>query len=171
MAAKKSSTNVVPFAVTDWPADRVEKWPLEKIKPYPNNPRTHPPEQIALLAASMMDDGVTMPILVDEQGIIIAGHGRHLAAQQNKFHDYPVVIARGWSETKKRASRVRDNQMGLLSRWDDILLRAEVGELKVEDYDLKLLGFGDGELYALSLDIERGEADPLLEWSGMPEFD
>lgn len=62
---------------TDWPAASVQMWPLARIVPYPNNPRHHPPEQVALLAGSMLVEGVTMPILVDEAGVIIAGHGRH----------------------------------------------------------------------------------------------
>lgn len=109
-------------AADAWPASKVTLWPLEKIKPYPSNPRTHPPAQIALLAASMKTEGVTMPILVDEDGVIIAGHGRLLASQQNQFAHYPVVVAHGWSEQQKRAARIKDNSVSLLSGWDQKLL-------------------------------------------------
>ena len=60
----------------NWPASRVELWPIDRIREYPKNPRTHSDAQIALIAHSMKEDGVTAPILVDEEGIIIAGHGR-----------------------------------------------------------------------------------------------
>src|SRR5512143_1758468 len=130
-----------PFDVPQWPATQVQMWPLENIKPYPKNPRTHTPEQIAALAAAMREDGVTMPILVDEAGEVIAGHGRLLAAQQNNYEEYPVAIARGWTATQKRAARVRDNQLALMSEWNDELLRMEVSDLKMDGYDIPMLGF------------------------------
>lgn len=63
-----------------WPASKVALWPIEKIRPYEKNPRQHSQAQIDLIASSMKDDGVTAPILVDEAGVIIYGHGRRLAA-------------------------------------------------------------------------------------------
>ena len=112
---KKSATKDPPFDPPQWPAAKVEMWKLDRIKHYPKNPRTHPQDQLDKLAASMRDDGVTMPILVDEAGEIIAGHGRALAAAANGFEEYPVVVARGWSEEKKRAVRLKDNAIGILS--------------------------------------------------------
>jgi hypothetical protein len=130
----------------NWPATKIEMRPLSWIREYPGNPRTHPPAQIELLASSMREDGVTAPILVDEGGVILAGHGRRLAALQNGYMEYPVVVARGWSEEKKRAVRIKDNAFALMSGWDQELLRAEIGLLKVDGYELKLLGFGDAQL-------------------------
>lgn len=153
----------------DWPASQVEMRPLKEIKPYPKNPRQHTPEQIALIAASMKADGVTAPILVDEDGIIIYGHGRRRAAEQNGYDVFPVVVARGWSEEKKRAVRVKDNQLAALSTWDMPLLRVEVAALKLDGYDMKLLGFNEqmtGWLTSGSL-----VTDPAGEWAGMPHFD
>jgi DNA modification methylase len=129
-----------------WPASKVELRPLEKIIPYPKNPRTHPPEQIELLARLMREEGVTAPILVDEEGVIIYGHGRHLAATQNGFKKYPVVIATGWSEQKKRAARIQDNQVALLSGWDSTLIGGELAELKASGFDIPLLGFPEFQL-------------------------
>lgn len=129
-----------------WPASKVQMRPLSWIKEYEANPRSHPPAQIDLLARSMRDDGVTMPILVDEDGVIIAGHGRRMAAMQNGFGEYPVVIARGWSEEQKRAARIKDNSYGIMSGWTLDLLRGEIMQLKAVDYDVKLLGFGDAQL-------------------------
>lgn len=155
-AAKKID---VPFAVTDWPASRVAMCQLDKIIPYANNPRTHSDAQVDLLARSMMDEGVTMPILVDESGIIIAGHGRLLAAKKNRFSEYPIVVARGWPEEKKRAARIRDNQISLLSGWDVTLLRGEIEALQFADYPIPDLGFSSDDL--AGFDVSFGE--PALE--------
>jgi ParB-like chromosome segregation protein Spo0J len=97
----------------------------------------------------MLTDGVTMPILVDEAGIIIAGHGRLLAAERNGFAQYPVVVARGWTEEQKRSARIRDNQIGLLSGWDRELLKAELTGLQLSGYDLPLLSIPEVQLRAI----------------------
>lgn len=88
----------VPFAMPDWPASKVEMWPISRIKPYPHNARTHSDEQIALLARSMTDEGVTMPILVDEGGVIIAGHGRRAGPSKRQRHLLKTgcVVCRSW---------------------------------------------------------------------------
>jgi len=129
-----------------WPAAKVEMWPLGRILPYERNPRTHPDAQLELLAQSMRDDGVTTPILVDEDGVVIAGHGRLQAAQFNEFARYPVVVARGWDEARKRAVRIKDNQIGLLSGWDGELMRLELQDLGMDGYDFALLGFDEDQL-------------------------
>lgn len=135
-----------PRIESSWPASKVSLWPIDKIIPYENNPRTHPPAQIDLLARSMLEDGVTTPILVDEEGVIIAGHGRLMASMQNGFKKYPVAVARGWTEERKRAVRVKDNQYGLMSGWDRELIRGEIAFLSGAGEDVSLLGFGDAQL-------------------------
>lgn len=158
MAKKPAPKIDAPFAAPDWPASRVEMRRLDKIIPYEKNPRTHPAEQITALAKDMRDDGVTMPILVDENSVIICGHGRALAAAANKFEEYPVVVARGWSEEQKRAARIKDNARGLQSGWDAELIRFEVGNLKLGGYDIQLLGFPESQLrgWGISMGIESG---------------
>lgn len=120
----------------EWPAAKVEMWDLARIREYEANPRTHPEAQLELLARSMREDGVTMPILVDETGVIIAGHGRIRAAAMNGFAQYPVVVARGWSEEQKlpgqsllqcQASRRRDDKAPLSSHRDRCQLRGRGG--------------------------------------------
>lgn len=150
-----------PFAVPQWPAASVEMRPLSKIKPYASNPRRHPQAQIEALAADMKTDGVTMPILIDDDGVIIAGHGRLLAAALAGFEEYPVVTARGWTEQRKRAVRIKDNQVALLSTWDSELIRAEVVALKAEGFNTTLLGFSEVELrrWGVAAAGER-ETDP-----------
>ena len=158
---KKSATKDPPFDPPQWPAAKVEMWKLDRIKHYPKNPRTHPQDQLDKLAASMRDDGVTMPILVDEAGEIIAGHGRALAAAANGFEEYPVVVARGWSEEKKRAVRLKDNAIGILSGWDNQLIVGELQDLKLSGYDMPLLGFPEHQMrgWGIALGMESA-VDP-----------
>ena len=85
-----------------WPADAVERRPVAALVPFARNARTHSDEQVAQIAASIREFGWTIPVLVDEQGTIIAGHGRVLAAQRLGIAEIPVMVAAGWSETQRR---------------------------------------------------------------------
>jgi len=150
-----------PQTVESWPASKVEIWPLENVKPYEKNPRTHPQSQIDLIAASMRDDGVTAPILVDEDGVIIYGHGRRLASLQNGFTHYPVIVARGWTEERKKAVRLKDNSYAVLSSWDLDLLKHEIVDLKLGGYDIPTLGFPEIQLRQVGVVIgTEGQSDP-----------
>jgi ParB-like chromosome segregation protein Spo0J len=103
----------------NWPADKVTRWPIERLIPYARNPRTHTPEQVAQIAASMREWGWTIPVLADDDGGIIAGHGRVLAARQLGFSEVPVIVAAGWTESQKRAEiadGIDDYGMRLVSR-------------------------------------------------------
>jgi hypothetical protein len=150
----------------DWPADQVIRQKVADLVPYAKNARLHSPEQVQQLANSIRQWGWTKPILVDEQGGIIAGHGRVLAAQMLELSTVPAMVARGWSETQKRAYVVADNKLALNGSWDDFLLRTELEELKTEGFDLALAGFSDLELEGL----QAPDTDPSAEWAGMPEF-
>src|SRR5262252_891036 len=143
------------------PAETVESWPLAKIVPYPNNPRTHPDAQIELLARLMSEHGVDQPIVVDEAGVIIKGHGRLLAANLAGMRMFPVVVKRGLTEEQKRAERLADNQIALLAGWDRDFVRLELGELQLAGYDIPLLGFDAVEL-ASFLDASPGLTDPEI---------
>jgi len=143
--------------MTNWPADKVERRALKTLIPYAKNARTHSPEQVAQIAASMREWGWTNPVLVDEGGEIIAGHGRVLAAGQLGFSDVPVMVAEGWSEAQKRAYALADNQLALNAGWDFDTLADELRGLKDWEYDLALLGFSD--LDAL-LARGTGKTDP-----------
>lgn len=85
--------------------------------------------------------GFTSPLLIDEGNMILAGHGRTMAATQLGFAELPVIILRGLSDSQKRAIVIADNQSSELASWDDNLLKLEIGELKKADFDLNLLGF------------------------------
>src|SRR4051812_4319538 len=143
-----------------WPADRVERWPIDRLIPYAKNSRTHSEAQIAQLAASMREWGWTNPVLADEAGGVIAGAGRILAARQLGYAEVPVMVARGWSDAQKRAYVIADNQLALNAGWDKELLGLELGELKLGGFDLELTGFGELELGDLLADRTQGLTDP-----------
>jgi hypothetical protein len=124
-----------------WPADTIERRTVAALIPYARNARRHRSSQIAEIKASIKEWGWTVPILIDEQDVIIAGHGRVLAAQELGIIDVPVVIARGWTEQQKRAYRLADNEIAAHAMWDITLLRAELKELRDQGVDLELMGF------------------------------
>ena len=142
------------------PADKVEKWAIDKLIPYARNARTHSDEQISQLAASIKEWGWTTPVLVDEQGGIIAGHGRTLAAQRLKMTEVPVMVAKGWSDAKKRAYIIADNRLALNAGWDNEMLALELSEIGDLGFDLDLTGFTAEEIEALTPEqIEAGLTD------------
>lgn len=140
-------------------AESVERRPTDALVPYARNARTHSPEQVGQIAASMREFGWTYPVLVDEDDGIIAGHGRVLAAQKLKLAEVPVMVARGWSEAQKRAYVLADNRIALSSGWDEGLLRVELGDLKAGGFDLSLTGFSSLDLTKLFSTTE-GATDP-----------
>ena len=124
-----------------WPADRVELWPIEKLIPYANNPRLHSAADVERIAASILKWGWTNPVLVDEQGVLIAGHGRVAAAAKlGLMVPIPVIVARGWSEEEKQAYRLADNELAARGSWDPDLLHSELRDLKFSGFDLDLIG-------------------------------
>ena len=129
-----------------WPADKVERRAVASLVPYARNARTHSEEQVAQIAASIREWGWTVPVLVDDQGSLIAGHGRVLAARKLGITDVPVMVARGWSAAQIASYRLTDNKLALNAGWDDEMLRLELGELGLEGFDLSLIGFSDFEL-------------------------
>jgi len=131
------------------PADKVERWSIDKLVPYARNSRTHSDEQVAQIAASIKEWGWTTPVLVDEQGSIIAGHGRTLAAQRLKMTEVPVMVASGWSDAKKRAYIIADNKLALNAGWDESMLALELGEISDLGFDITLTGFGKDELASI----------------------
>src|SRR5690348_1229525 len=106
-----------------WPADTIERSPLERLVPYARNARTHSDTQVAQIAASIREWGWTTPALIDESGMLIAGHGRVLAARKLGLAEIPVMVARGWTEAQKRAYVIADNKLALNAGWNLELLK------------------------------------------------
>ena len=136
-------------------AKRIELWPLERLRPYERNARTHSAEQVAQIAASIVEFGFTNPVLVDSHDGIIAGHGRLMAASELGLKTVPVVVLDHLSERQRKAYILADNQLALNAGWDTDLLRAELQDLAEQDFDLSLIGFSDDELADLLPDVEE----------------
>ncbi|MGY8661787.1 DNA methyltransferase [Bradyrhizobium sp. UFLA05-109] len=134
----------------NWAAWATERRPLASLVPYARNARTHSAAQVAQIAASIREWGWTVPVLVDEAGTIIAGHGRLLAAESLGIGEVPVIVARGWTEAQKRAYVIADNKLAENAGWDKELLRLEAADLAELGFNLPLLGFTERELQALS---------------------
>jgi len=141
--------------------------PLRDLKPSANNARTHSKKQINQIANSIVAFGWTYPILVDEQGNIIAGAGRYLAAGQLGLTKVPVLVICGLSDAEKRALALADNKIAANSGWDRAVVAAELGELATLlpecNLDLEITGFEPAEVDALVADFAGSEGDPADE--------
>jgi len=133
----------------------VQIWPVDRLLPYARNARTHSPEQVAQVAASMREFGWTNPILVGADNIIIAGHARLLAARKLGFVEVPVIVLNHLTETQRRALVLADNKLALNAGWDEEMLRVELEALKNDKFDLDIVGFSSDELDVLLVDPEQ----------------
>ena len=131
------------------PAEQVQQMPIERLIPYARNSRTHSDAQVAQIAASIKEWGWTTPVLIDEGGQIIAGHGRIMAARKLGIAEVPVIIAEGWTDAQKKAYVIADNKLALNAGWDESLLALEFGELEGLGFDIELTGFSLDEIAAL----------------------
>lgn len=135
------------------------------------NARVHDRDQVNLIIKSMQEFGWTIPVLVDENDVVLAGYGRVMAAKEMGLESAPVMVARGWSEAQKKAYMLADNQIAARAGWDMALLRIEMDELQLMDFDLDLIGFEKRELTNLmtigSLEKPVGS---LREQFGLPPF-
>jgi len=137
-------------------AAQVERWPLDRLIPHARNARTHSETQIAQIAGSIAEFGFVNPVLVGDDGVLVAGHGRVLAARKLGLHEAPVIVLAHLTPTQRRALMIADNQIALNAGWNEELLSAELASLKEESFDLELLGFDDA-------DLDRLLATPLEE--------
>jgi ParB-like chromosome segregation protein Spo0J len=127
----------------------IEKWPITRLIPRITNPRTHTPEQVAQIAASIREFGWTNPVLVGADNDVIAGHARLLAARQLGMAEVPVIQLGHLSEAQRRALVIADNQLTINAGWSEETLRIELQALQEADFDLTLVGFDEDELARL----------------------
>ena len=139
-------------------ARRIEIWPVDRLRPYHRNARTHSPEQVAQIAASIAEFGFNAPILVDSGAGIIAGHGRLLAARKLGLAEVPVVVLDHLSDTQRRAYIIADNKLAINAGWDDTLLAEELRDVRADGLDLAIVGFTDEELEALLAEPDEAGA-------------
>lgn len=136
-------------APSQWAARAIQQVATADLLPYAANARTHSDAQVEQIAASIREFGFVNPVLVDEHGEIIAGHGRTLAAKLLGLDRVPVIRRDGLSDAQKRALRLADNKIALNSGWDEALLAAELSVLADMDFDINLTGFDTTEIDAL----------------------
>jgi ParB-like chromosome segregation protein Spo0J len=136
---------------------------VESLQPHPANPHTHSQKQIAQIARSIQQFGFTSPIIVDENNVILAGHGRRLAAKQLGLEVVPIAVVRGLSELQKRAYLLADNKLVENAGWDrerlSIELKALIPDLTKAGLDIELTGFKPVEIRSLTSRLDDSEAD------------
>ena len=140
---------------------------LTELEPYARNSRTHSPEQVAQLVASIKEFGWTNPVLIDEHGGVIAGHGRIMAARELGMDEVPCIILAGLTEAQRRAYIIADNKLGLNAGWDEDMLRLELEDLKNLDFDLGLTGFSGAEI---DLIFPAAENSGLTDPDAVPDI-
>ena len=129
------------------------------LTPYENNSRTHSKEQVGQIVESIKEFGFTNPILIDEAGGIIAGHGRLEAANALGMEEVPTITLTGLSEAQKRAYVIADNRLALNAGWDIEALTSELKALQAEDFNLDLIGFDPDELAKMLAEPVEGQTD------------
>ncbi|TQV73091.1 site-specific DNA-methyltransferase [Aliikangiella marina] len=140
--------------------ESVEHWSLQRLIPYAKNARTHDDTQVSQIAGSIAEFGFVNPILVGDDNVIIAGHGRLMAAQQLGLDTVPVIVLHHLTEAQRRALVIADNKIAENAGWNDELLKLELEELGDLGFDLDLIGFSDEELDELLGNNEQsGESD------------
>ena len=127
----------------------MERVPVDRLIPYINNARTHSPEQVKKLRASLREFGFVNPVIIDRDYNVIAGHGRIMAAKEEGLTEVPCVYADHLTEAQKKAYILADNRMALDAGWDEEMLRVEIESLREMDFDPMLAGFDEKELEAL----------------------
>ena len=138
---------------------QMELVPTDKLIPYVNNARTHSAEQVNKLRASLREFGFINPVIVDKDLNVIAGHGRILAAKEEKIPEIPCVYVDYLTEAQKKAYILADNRMAMDAGWDEELLRVEIEALQAEAFDVSLTGFDEKEISDLFEDSDGTGAE------------
>ena len=157
---------------------------IDTITPYDKNSRTHSTKQVGQIMASIKEYGFTNPLLIDEKGVLIAGHGRLEAVKQlnkvdwaeNPVEVLPCIEVSGLSEEQRRALVIADNKIALNAGWDFEILKEELSDLDFMGYDMDLLGFDAQEIDDILNDIGDGSNgvesnDDAFDWAGDGEKD
>ena len=147
---------------------KIKQTKLKDLKPYENNPRLHSELQIIQIATSIKEFGFINPILADEKGMILAGHGRFLASQRLDLDKVPVVVIDGLDDEQKKALVIADNKIASNSEWDENLLWDQIRELNDKGFDISKLAFEEVEILPM---LDPNVVQDLSgEWEDMPEF-
>lgn len=153
----------------------IENIEIDKLIPYARNSRTHSDKQISQIESSIKEFGFTNPVLIDKTGMILAGHGRVIAAKNLKLKFAPCIRLSHLTESQKKAYVIADNKIALNAGWDDEKLREELDDLVSMDFNIELLGFDDVELSKIfdetkHVEIESEKQEEFKSMKLMIEF-
>ena len=148
---------------------KIEIRKIESLIDYARNPRKND-EVISKMTASIKEFGFRLPLLIKSDGLIIDGHLRKKAAVALGMKELPCIVADDLTETQIKAFRLVANQSANWASWDTDLLKLELEELKLDEFNLDLIGFEDQFLLGLNAD-EINKGDENSEWNEMPEFE
>lgn len=135
--------------------------PITELKPYPNNPRKND-HAVDAVAASIREFGFKVPLVIDKDGVIVAGHTRYKAAQKLGLKELPCIVADDLTDDQIKAFRLADNKTAELAEWDFELLDLELDdiELDMEPFGFENVSaddFGDG------FELPSGEKEPFVQ--------
>ena len=147
--------------------DKIVNKSVNELIPYDRNPRVHPDSQIKQLQNSIREWGWTIPILIDEESNVVAGHGRLFAAQDMGISEVPCVVATGWTEEQRKGYVIADNKLSENGQWNDSLYFSELRSLSEDGYDLSLVGMDEDFAFE---DFEPN-LNPVSEFSEVTEDD
>jgi ParB-like chromosome segregation protein Spo0J len=154
-------------------AGQIELLPTARLQTNPKNTRRHSSKQIAQIAASLRVFGFLSPIIIDEENMVLAGHGRWLAARQEGITEVPVIRFAHLSAAQKRAYVIADNKIAEQAGWDRELLAIELDELSqllpAEGIDVSVTGFAMGEIDPLIADFQDSRPAPEDVLPDLPE--
>ena len=149
---------------------QIERWSIDRLVPFARNPRTHTEEQVAQIAASIVEFGWTNPVLIGADGVIIAGHARVMAARKLGLSEVPVIVLDHLSEAQRRALVIADNQLAIAGTgWDEELLRGLLVDLRQDEFNLDVLGFSDEELAGWLTQDPEAPQEALTMEDAVPE--
>jgi DNA modification methylase len=137
---------------------RIDRWPIDKLRPYDRNARVHSRAHIAQIGASIVEFGFVNAPLITSAGLIIAGDGRVSGAREAGLTEIPVIVLDHLSPAQVKALRIADNRLALGASWDEDTLAAELAALRDENVDLSITGFDDHELVELLAAADEAEA-------------
>lgn len=149
-----------------WAAEEVTQRQVQELIPYDRNPRVHSDKQIDQIKNSIQEWGWTVPLIIDENDNVVAGHGRLYAAQSLGIEKVPCVVARGWTDAQKRAYVIADNQIAENSHWDPAIFHQELKRISSEGFDMNLMGIENFANHDFQPSL-----NPVSDYSGVSERD
>lgn len=147
---------------TEAPEMQIEYWDIDKLVPYVRNPRRND-DAVPKMAGLIKEFGFKVPVVIRSDGEVVDGHLRLKAARQLGMEQVPVVLADEWTPAQVKAFRLAVNRSAEWAEWDEELLKLELADLKLEDFDLDLIGFED-------VALDDGGTEGLTDPDEVPEM-